>query len=169
MARLIMVCGQVGAGKTTYAYRLSDELSAIRFSIDPWMQTLFSQDMGELDYEWMINRVYRCYDQIWEVSAQILGRGGNVILDLGFTEKTQREQFYARVQRVGIEPELHYLEVPVDVRRNRVAQRNEEQDPRFYAFEVTGFMFDFMETRFEVPGADEVKSLKIVSGLSPAS
>jgi len=50
MARLILVCGPTGAGKTTYSLSLSKEIDAIRFSIDPWMQTLFSKDMSSLDY-----------------------------------------------------------------------------------------------------------------------
>jgi predicted kinase len=45
MPRLILVCGPTGAGKTTYAISLSEEAKAIRFSIDPWMQTLFASDM----------------------------------------------------------------------------------------------------------------------------
>ena len=68
MARLILVCGPTGVGKTTYSRSLSKEIEAILFSIDPWMQTLFSEDMTSLDYSWMIERVNRCYEQIWQVS-----------------------------------------------------------------------------------------------------
>jgi len=87
MARLILVCGPTGVGKTTYSLSLSKEIGAIRFSIDPWMQTLFAKDMTSLDYEWMIERVNRCYEQIWQVSEQILTLNGKVVLDLGFTTK----------------------------------------------------------------------------------
>ena len=41
MARLILVCGPTGVGKTTYSISLAKEIEAIRFSIDHWMQTLF--------------------------------------------------------------------------------------------------------------------------------
>ena len=33
---LHMVCGGVGAGKTTYARKLADEIGGLRFSIDEW-------------------------------------------------------------------------------------------------------------------------------------
>ena len=59
MARLILVSGPTGVGKTTYSLSLAKETDAIRFSIDPWMQTLFSKDMTSLDYSWMIERVNR--------------------------------------------------------------------------------------------------------------
>jgi len=58
--KVILVCGPVGAGKTTYSMALAKEKDAIRFSIDPWMQTLFTKDMKSLDYEWMLERVERC-------------------------------------------------------------------------------------------------------------
>ena len=46
MARLLLVCGPTGAGKTTYSLSISKEVGAIRFSIDPWMQTFGVQRVG---------------------------------------------------------------------------------------------------------------------------
>lgn len=157
MKRLILVCGATGAGKTTHAIRLAEELKGIRFSIDPWMQTLFSADMEELDYSWMIERVERCYRQIWQVSTQILKHDGIVILDLGFTTKAQHAVFVDKAKALGINAEIHYLAASTDLRRQRVAQRNAEKDPQVYAFDVTDEMFNFMEPRFEIPDADELK------------
>ena len=157
MARLILVCGPTGAGKTTYSLSLSNEIEAIRFSIDPWMNTLFVEDMKSLDYEWMIERVYRCYEQIWEVSEQILAINGNVVLDLGFTTKAQRAMFSDRAKNMKINTEIHYLDAPADIRRQRVEKRNIEKDPSVYAFEVTDMMFNFMEPRFEVPDQNELE------------
>jgi len=157
MARLILVCGPTGAGKTTYSLSLSKEIEAIRFSIDPWMQTLFAKDMTSLDYSWMIERVNRCYEQIWQVSEQILAIDGNVILDLGFTTKEQRDIFSNRAKKMNINSEIHYLDAPKDIRKQRVDKRNLEKDPSVYAFEVTDMMFDFMEPKFEAPDQDELK------------
>ena len=157
MARLILVCGPTGAGKTTYSRSLSEEIGAIRFSIDPWMQTLFAKDMTSLDYSWMIDRVHRCYAQIWEVSEQILHVDGNVVLDLGFTTKAQRDHFSTRSKALGVNAEVHYLHAPTDVRKERVERRNQEKDPTVYSFEVTDMMFNFMEPRFEVPDENELE------------
>ena len=157
MARLILVCGPTGVGKTTYSLSLSKESGAIRFSIDPWMQTLFSRDMVSLDYSWMIERVKRCYEQIWELSEQILALNGIVVLDLGFTTKEQRDVFSNRARELRINAEIHYLHAPKDIRKKRIEKRNLEKDPSVYAFEVTDMMFNFMEPRFEVPSQAELK------------
>ena len=114
MARLVLVCGPTGVGKTTYSLSLANEIEAIKFSIDPWMQALFSKDMTTLDFAWMMERVNRCSEQIWQVSEQILAINGNVILDLGFTTKEQRDIFSNRARELGIKPEIHYLNAPKD-------------------------------------------------------
>lgn len=156
MARLILVCGPTGAGKTTYSMELCDEIKAVKFSIDPWMQTLFAKDMASLDFSWMIERVNRCYEQIWEVSEQILSLGGNIVLDLGFTTKAQRDIFVSKALGLGINAEIHYLDALTETRRQRVAKRNIEKDPTVYSFEVTDMMFNFMEPKFEVPKENEL-------------
>jgi len=158
MARLILVCGSTGAGKTTYTLSLAKEIKAVKFSIDPWMQTLFSKDMKSLDYSWMIERVYRCYEQIWEVSKQLLTLNNDVILDLGFTTKEQREHFTKKAKEIGVIAEVHYLDTPLALRRERVKERNISKNPELYAFEVTDMMFNFMEPKFEIPSPEELKN-----------
>jgi len=157
MAKLILVCGPTGVGKTTYSLALSKEVRAVKFSIDPWMQTLFSKDMTTLDYSWMIERVNRCYEQIWDVSEQILAFDGTVVLDLGFTTKAQRAMFTNKASVLGINAEVHYLSAPRDVRKKRVEKRNTEKNPDVFAFEVTDMMFNFMEPKFEAPDKEELR------------
>ncbi len=134
----------------------------MRFSIDSWMQNLFSKDMTSLDYAWMIERVNRCYVQIWQVGEQILKLNGNVVLDLGFTTKEQRSRFAALSKELAIEPEVHYLSAPKDVRKKRVEKRNVEKDPSVYSFEVTDFMFNFMEPKYEVPDDQELANGRVI-------
>ena len=164
MTRLVLVCGATGAGKTTYSISLAKELDAVRFSIDPWMHRLFSKDMKSLDFDWVMERVSRCQEQIWEVSKQIIALQGNVILDLGFTTKAHRQDFITKASEVGAHSELHYLNVPVGVRKDRVEQRNIDRDPELYSFEVTDIMFDFMEPKFEPPDEQELKNGRIIKG-----
>ena len=154
--RLVLVCGPTGVGKTTYSLSLAKQIGAVRFSIDPWMQTLFAKDMTTLDFSWMMERVERCYKQIWDVSEQILELDGNVVLDLGFTTKAQRDRFSELASKNGIVAEIHYLEASVEIRKARVQKRNEEKDTAVYAFEVDEGMFNFMEPRFEIPDDAEL-------------
>lgn len=154
--KVVLVCGPVGAGKTTYSIALAKEINAIRFSIDPWMQTLFAKDIKSLDYAWTLERVERCHQQIWEVAEQILQLNGNVILDLGFTSRKDRDRFKALGKSVNVGAEIHYLQVPIAVRKQRVKQRNADKNPSLYSFEITDFMFDFIEEKFEPPAESEL-------------
>lgn len=121
------------------------------------MKALFEKDMPGLDYAWISERVDRCCEQIWETSRQILKLGGNVVLDLAFRSAAQRALFTTRAAQLGLRAELHYLDVPVSLRRQRVDKRNAEKDPDVFSFEVTDFMFNFMEPHFEEPGAQELE------------
>ena len=88
---------------------------------------------------------------------------GNVVLDLGFTTKEQRGHFSALAKELDIEPEVHYLSAPKDVRKKRVEQRNVEQDPDVYSFEVTDFMFNFMEPKYEIPDEQELANGRVIN------
>lgn len=156
MSRVIIVCGQTGAGKTTYSIKISNEIKAVKFSIDPWMQTLFSKDMKSLDFEWIMERVERCQKQIWDITEQIIYNEGHVVLDLGFTTKDQRKVFIDKAKELGISAEIHYINTPINIRKQRVTKRNMQKDPKVYAFEVTDQMFQFMEPRFEPPSDNEL-------------
>ena len=158
MAKLILVCGPVGVGKTTYALSLCEEIGGVRFSIDPWMQTLYAKDMTSLDFKWMMERVNRCYEQIWETANQILLLDGVVVLDLGFSSSDQRHYFYDKAKEINVNAELHYLKAPREIRKARVEKRNLEKDLSVYSFEVTDRMFNFMEPRFEVPDTEELQN-----------
>ncbi|MEM9605165.1 MAG: ATP-binding protein [Pseudomonadota bacterium] len=161
---MILITGPTGAGKTTHALAVAGERGAIRFSIDPWMQTLYAKDMTALDFDWMMERVERCYVQIWSVCEQILAVDGHVVLDLGFTTRRQRQRFVDLADAAGVTAELHYVTAPTDTRKQRVRQRNAEKDPRLYAFDVTDDMFAFMEPRYEPPSAEELVTGRTVVG-----
>ena len=64
---------------------------------------------------------------------------------------------------VGVEAEVHYLNAPTTVRKQRVEKRNAEKDPGVYAFEVTDFMFECMEPLYEVPDASELANGRTVN------
>jgi predicted kinase len=60
-----MICGSTGAGKTTYAKALANEVGGICFSIDEWMVRLFGEDAPKnLTPAWFVPRVSRCEAQM---------------------------------------------------------------------------------------------------------
>jgi predicted kinase len=154
-ADLILVVGCTGAGKSTYARTLADELGGLRFSIDEWMTALFWADSPEpIEFAWTMERVERCEAQIFAMARQAAARGIPALLDLGFTKFDHREKFRALGKVAGLSVAVHFLDVPVDERWRRVERRNAERGET-YSLTVDRSMFDFMEGMWEPPAEAE--------------
>ncbi|MGE8412051.1 MAG: AAA family ATPase [Pseudomonas sp.] len=162
-----LVCGPVGAGKSTYAHELSSGGNAVVFSMDVWMAKLFAPDIASgttvqtMNPAWFAERVDRCEAVIYSMAAEVLRCGGSVILDLGFLRRQRRDTAYAFAARHGSPAVLHYVTAEAEVRRNRVARRNEQRG-QTYTMEVTPQMFDFAESVFEVPQSEELAGARMV-------
>jgi predicted kinase len=156
MQKAILISGSTGAGKTTYSRKIAQEFSAVVFSIDEWMKTLFWMDAPKGgDLNWALERVRRCEEQIWTLAQRLLDSGHPVILDLGFSKKDQRDRFRSLVLSSGHQPELHFLDISVETRRDRVKQRNLTKSET-YEFHVNEKTFDWMESYFERPTQEEL-------------
>jgi len=157
-----LIFGPQGAGKTTFARALADEERAVRFSIDEWMTALCGPDLpSPIDLAWIMERVARCERRIWQVGAEVVRRGGAVVLDLGFMRVEDRARFTALARAEGAEVQLHFVTAPLSVRRARVLERNRDKGASF-SFEVTPAMFDLMEARFEPPSDPESAVCRVV-------
>jgi len=158
MPTIHLISGPVGVGKTTYALKLAKEIGAVRFSIDDWMTELFFPDMPDpMTYEWAVERAKRCEARIQAVSLDILATGKDVIWDIGLMEFDQRKRILANIAPTPYETHIHALDAPIEVRRQRVRQRNIEK-PEGYAMTVSDDIFDFMEER-STPVADDETTL----------
>lgn len=156
MAEVILVVGCTGAGKTTYARQLADDIGGIRFSIDEWMMPLFAPDQPKpIQFAWMMERVNRCEAMIFSMVRQVAERGLPVVLDLGFTKKEHRDKFRTLCTEAGLKAAVHFVDVDAETRWQRVQHRNGDQGETF-AMQVDRGMFDFMEKMWEPPTADEV-------------
>jgi predicted kinase len=150
-AQLTLVVGCTGAGKSTYARALADELGAMRFSIDEWMVALFWADSPQpIEFAWAMERVNRCEAQIFAMARQAAQRGIPVVLDLGFTTKAHRDKFRGLGQEAGLSVAAHFVDVPAEERWRRVEARNAQQGETF-SLPVDREMFDFMEGLWEPP------------------
>lgn len=154
-----LICGATGAGKTTYANRLRQQLGALHLSIDDWMVTLFAADMPSPgSWPWIEERVLRCERQILATALQAARLAMPSILDLGLQRADQRKRVAEQVAAAGIRVQLHFLDVDADERWRRVEARNAQQGETF-RLKVTRPMFDFIETLWQPPTADEVSAL----------
>ena len=154
-AGLFLIVGCTGAGKTTYARRLADEIGGVRFSIDEWMMTLFWKDSPQpIEFAWTIERVRRCEQQIFAMAQQLAARGVPAILDLGFTKKDDRDRFRQIARKANLTAAVHFIDVSAEERWRRVEQRNADKGETL-AMRGDRGMFDFMEGMWEPPDEDE--------------
>ncbi|MEH6403630.1 MAG: AAA family ATPase [Sneathiella sp.] len=154
-----LICGSTGAGKTTYALELADAINGVHFSIDEWMVSLFGADAPkDLSPTWFVPRVSRCESQMWAMALQLGKLGIPSILDLGFQRLEHRQRYASLVRESQFSAKLHFLDVEASVRWERVQSRNENQEKTFQ-MKITRGMFDYIETIWEPPSKDELKSM----------
>lgn len=156
-ATLHLIFGPCGAGKTTYAHALARREGAVPFVLDEWGVRLFGPDaQGPLDFAWMLERLTRCNALIWSTATAVLGAGTSVVLDLGLMRREQRERIRKLAEDAGLTVQWHFVDAPQEVRRARVAGRNETKGETF-AKEVPPEMFEMFEAVYEPPAPAELE------------
>ncbi|HEY0143880.1 MAG TPA: AAA family ATPase [Thermoanaerobaculia bacterium] len=149
MARIHLIVGPVGAGKSTFARELARQYNAVPFNLDQWMADLFRQDRPETNtLEWYIERTHRCVDQIWRITEDVIATGTDVVLEIGLILRRDRETLYARVDAQAYDLTIYVLDAPREIRRERVMRRNEERGETF-AMEVPPHFFELASDLWE--------------------
>lgn len=145
--RLILMCGLPGAGKTTLARRLADEIPAVRLCPDEWMASLGVDLYDEAMRD-------RLEVQFWRLAQGLLRLGQSVILESGFWLHSDRDEKRLGARALGAAVELHYLDVPLDERWRRIAARNAECP--FGAVPITRTQLEQYERFFQIPEQAEI-------------
>ena len=153
MSKVIMTCGTICCGKSTYSKKLKGENNAVILSIDDLTLTMFPEGAGEMHDTY----VMRAEKYLLELSIQILNSGMDVILDWGLWTKSTRDrirEFYA--SHGEIKTELHYLKLSPEVWEERINKRNSSDETAYYVDEG---LIDKVTSLFEEPSEDEVDVL----------
>lgn len=121
-AKLIIVCGLPGSGKTTHAKQLELELGAVRFCPDEWFEAL-SLNFHDEDRRAKIEVLQ------WQLAQKLLMRTVPVIIEWGTWSRVERDTLRLGARNIGIAVELHYLSAPEDVLFQRIQSRAMESPP----------------------------------------
>ena len=153
MSKVIMTCGMICCGKSTYAKKLQAEQNAIILSIDDITLTLFPDGSGDMHDTYAL----RAEQYLLNLSIQVLLAGADVILDWGLWTRAMRNrirQFYA--SREGIRTELHYLRINPEEWKRRIEKRNASDEAAYYVDEG---LLNKAKALFDEPSAEEVDVL----------
>ena len=120
MAKVFLMCGSICSGKSTYAETLRKRHGAVLLSVDEIMLSLFGQDAGESHDMY----VERAESLLYKKSLEITDRGINVILDMGFLTRAERDRAREFYGSRGIPYEFHYMDISDELRHERIQKRN---------------------------------------------
>jgi predicted kinase len=149
-ATLHLVCGKVGAGKSTLCAQLAGEPATVLVSEDHWLATLYPGEITALaDY-------VRCSSRLKAAMAghvqALLRAGVSVVLDFPSNTLAGRQWARGLFEAAGAAHRLHFLDVPDEVCKARLHARNASGE---HPFETTDEEFDQISSHFVAPQANE--------------
>jgi predicted kinase len=145
-----VICGFIGAGKTTFARKLEKKTGAVRITKDEWLIRLIGNDPTVERFEEWDHRICGLSR---DVAFNLVEKGIDVILDEGFWERQQRQNIRNRINALGAKEVLYYLDTPIETIRERVAGRNNNLTND--SFSISREMLDNYLTYWQPPGEDE--------------
>lgn len=145
---VVMTCGPSGSGKTTFAMRLVAQ-GYVRLSFDEEVRRRFGRYGTDVPVE-----RYQVLNDLVEPAlrdrlVELVGQGRNVVLDVAFWRRADRDAYKALIEAAGGRWRLVYFAIDPDVLHRRVDERRARQDAD--AFPVTPELLERFIATFEVP------------------
>ncbi len=153
MAKVILICGKICCGKSTYAKELFRQNKAVLLSVDEIMLSVLGPYLGDR------HDLYgaRTQKYLYEKSVEILETGIDVILDWGFWTKESRESARAFYAARNIPCEFHYIDICDETWQARLTKRNDAvSENEVNAYFVDENLAAKFAAWFEEPGRDEI-------------
>ncbi|MFA5543211.1 MAG: ATP-binding protein [Bacilli bacterium] len=126
MNYLHMLIGIPGSGKTTYAKLLEKDLDYI----------IISSDMVRINNpNWKEEKVF---PEVYRLCGKYLKEGYNVILDATNIDLEVRKKHIDSIREYHIDFKVvaYYFDIPLDICRNRVSNRNNNKEELYLPVEV---------------------------------
>ncbi len=120
MPKLYLICGFLGAGKTTFAKKLATATSAQYFNTDALVISLFPRNEYESKWETCFAHATNI---IWDQIAICAKNDRDAIYDAGFWTHAERNLARQRAIKIGMKPVLYYVYAPDKILKQRIAQR----------------------------------------------
>ncbi len=146
---LHMACGKIAAGKSTLTHRLAQAPATVLIGEDYWMSRLYKEELRSVaDY---VRYSARLRSAMGGHVESLLKAGLSVVLDFPANTPVTRQWMRTIFEGADVDHRLHFLDVPDEVCRARLRQRNAAGT---HDFVVSDAEFDEI-TRYFVPPSEQ--------------
>lgn len=121
MAKIYLICGKIGSGKTFYAKTLLEENRTVALSCDDFTKAAFDNDLGDR-HDAIMSGVRKYFLQ---KAMEICVCGVNVVLDWGFWTRAERAEITEFFNNNQVLFEWHYINISDEKLRENIAARNQ--------------------------------------------
>jgi predicted kinase len=147
---LHLVCGKIASGKSTLTRQLASRAHTVLISEDAWLSLLYTGEIRTLsDY---VRRSGQLRSALGPHVESLLRAGLSVVLDFPANTVGHRRWMKDIIDRSGADHQLHYLDVPDELCKQRLRTRNAEGS---HPFAPTDAEFDEISRHFVAPVIEE--------------
>lgn len=156
-SRVVLMCGISGSGKTVFA-RALQELGFTRLSADGLIWEKYGDGFVSLPFSERRLIFQKLDDMLADELCHLLDSGNRVVVDSTMCKRSKRDNMRRTCARYGLEPQIVYLNAPLEVLHRRLSKRtgNGPDDQIVSIEQLQGFY-----ANFEPPQPDET-CLKII-------
>ncbi len=147
---LYLLCGKIAAGKSTLARRLAARPATLLITEDHWTSNLFCNDLKTIDDYSRLSARLRAAMRPHVVD--ILQHGLSVVLDFPGNTVEYRNWMRSLIDQAKAAHELHFLDVPDMICKQRLRERNAGGK---HPFQVSEAEYDLFTSYFAPPGPSE--------------
>jgi predicted kinase len=147
---LYLLCGKIAAGKSTLATSLAARPATLLISQDHWMPILFPTENRTIDDFARLSARLRA--AMGPHIVDILRHGLSVVLDFPANTVSYRAWMRSLITEADVAHELHVLDLPDTICKERLRQRNESGKHPYQVSEAT---YDLFTSYFVPPTPDE--------------
>ncbi|MDR0963416.1 MAG: ATP-binding protein [Clostridium sp.] len=152
MVKVILICGKIASGKSTYAQSIAKEIHGVNLSLDEIMLAVLGEYCDAHD-----DYKEKTQNYLFDKAVEIVNNGVPVILDWGFWTNDDRKNASEFFTKHDIPYEWHYINASKNTLIENVKKRNKEiDDGKVVAYHFDDELAEYFWAMFIPPTRDEI-------------
>lgn len=147
---LYLLCGKIAAGKSTLARKLAERPKTLLMTMDHWMSVLYPTENRTIEDFARLSA--RLREAMSPHIVDILRQDISVVLDFPANTVMWRSWMRSLIADANVAHELHLLDFPDALCKQRLAQRNADAN---HPYQVDDETYDLFMSYYVPPSADE--------------